>query len=230
MHWRHKKDRWSKGLVQWRNNPRADGHSPAQVIFGHPARDSLPVHKCAFAAEWQHTVCEANPPTNEQHQKLEYRYASACELPPLHPRTLVAVQNHATKRWDTYGTIVAVDAHHDNLISLTSGHAWRRYRRFIRRRFPTPNPPDADHHVLNPRPLPQHPQRDLVVVPPPPHKPPPAAAPQAPPRPPPAPLPPPLPPPVGLTDTPKGRRRTRPHDHPHHMVEYYMWLPGRFNW
>ena len=222
------KDRWSKGLLQWRNTPRADGRSPAQVVFGHPARDSLPVHKRAFAAEWQRTVREADARANEQHQKLEHRYnASARELPPLHPGTLVAVQNHATKRWDTYGTIVEVGAHHDYLIRLTSGRVWRRNRRFIRRRFPAPNPPDADHHVLNPQPLPQHPQRDLVVVAP---QAPPAAAPQAPPRPPPAPPPPPLPPPLGLIDTPEGRRTTRPHGPPHRMVEYYMWLLVRFDW
>ena len=53
-------DKWAKGLLQWCNNPWADGISPAQVVYGHPIYDTLPVHKHAFALEWQCSITDTN--------------------------------------------------------------------------------------------------------------------------------------------------------------------------
>ena len=38
------RDKWAHGLLQWCNTPRSSGLSPAQIVFGHPSRDALPVH------------------------------------------------------------------------------------------------------------------------------------------------------------------------------------------
>ena len=152
-------DQWAKALLQWRNTPRDNGLSPAQVVFGHPARDSLPVHKRAFAPEWQRHVHEADIAI--QQQKVERHYnASAHELPELQPGTPVAIQNHQSKRWNIYGTVIEVGNNRDYMIRLLSGRVWRRNRRYIRRRYP-PDPP-GDPPGNNPprlQPLPQHPQR-----------------------------------------------------------------------
>lgn len=37
-------DDFAHGLLELRNNPRADGRSPSQVLFGHPLRSAIPVH------------------------------------------------------------------------------------------------------------------------------------------------------------------------------------------
>ena len=50
-----------QGLLEIRNTPRADGRSPAQILFGHPVRTPLPVHHRAFAPQWQRLAddCDA---------------------------------------------------------------------------------------------------------------------------------------------------------------------------
>lgn len=83
-------DKWAKGLLQWRKTPRSDGHSPAQVLYGHPARDTLPVHKRAFAPEWQRSIREVDQRAREQHERVAHHYnTSARELPRLAPGTRV---------------------------------------------------------------------------------------------------------------------------------------------
>ena len=102
-------DKWAKGLLQCRNTPRADGLSPAQVVYGHPVRDTLPVHKHAFAPEWQRSIKEADERAATIHHRLEHMYnRTAHELPQLAVGTKVAVQDHRTCKWDKYGTIVEV--------------------------------------------------------------------------------------------------------------------------
>ena len=100
-------NKWMEGLLQWRNTPRVDGRSPAQIRFGHPSRDTLPVHKRAFAPEWQKAIKQAN--ANTQAFKLESKQCYDKTAHPLQPFNVganVVVQDHATKQWDKYGTIV----------------------------------------------------------------------------------------------------------------------------
>ena len=41
-----------RGLLELRNTPRADGRSPAQVLFGYPLRSgSVPMHHRAYAED-----------------------------------------------------------------------------------------------------------------------------------------------------------------------------------
>ena len=44
-------DDFYRGPLELRNTPRANGRSPAQVIFGHPIRSCVPAHHSTFAAE-----------------------------------------------------------------------------------------------------------------------------------------------------------------------------------
>ena len=188
-------DKWAKGLLQWRNTPRADGLSPAQVVYGHPVRDTMPVHKRAFTPEWQRSIKEADERTATIHHRLEHMYnRTAHELPQLAVGTKVAVQDHRTRKWDKYGTIVEVGRNRDYMIRLASGRVWRRNRRFLRRRYPVANPEP-------PNPVPNPIVQPLAHVPIP-HEHPPTAAvppppantiggtPQLPTRPPPPPVPP----------------------------------------
>ena len=69
-----------------------DGLSSAQIIFGHPARDTLPVHKRAFTPEWQTAAKDVDYHAEERKCRLEQRYnASARDLPSLNTGTKVVV-------------------------------------------------------------------------------------------------------------------------------------------
>ena len=64
-------DKWARGLLQWRNMPRTDRLSPAQIVFGHPAMDTLPVHKRSFSKEWQTTIKDVDALAANRTEKLE---------------------------------------------------------------------------------------------------------------------------------------------------------------
>ena len=148
------KHKWASGLLQWRNTPRADGLSPAQIVFGHPARDTLPIHKRAFAPEWQKAVKDADSCAQERKYRVEQRYnATARDLPALETGTNVVIQDHSTKRWDKRGVIVQTGEHRDYYIKLPSGRVWRRNRRFLRKQYPIVTPP-KDNPPANPAPAP----------------------------------------------------------------------------
>ena len=98
--YQHKVDpeKWARGLLKWRNTPRVNGRSPAQIVFGHPARDILPIHKRAFAPEWQKSIKEVNKGDQVHRDKTEEHYnKSALSLPVLNVDTRVVVQDHVTK-------------------------------------------------------------------------------------------------------------------------------------
>ena len=137
-------DKWAKGLLQFRNTPRADGASPAQMVFGHPARDTLPIHKRAFAPEWQKAaqIIEANHAENVLKAAENYD-KNAKPLPKLGIRSHVVVQDHATKKWVHHGVIIEVPRPREYLIRLSSGRVWRRNRRFVRKTYPVIAPPQA---------------------------------------------------------------------------------------
>ena len=41
------------GLLEWRNTPREDGLSPAEVLLGHPMRSRVPTHSSRFSNRWK---------------------------------------------------------------------------------------------------------------------------------------------------------------------------------
>ena len=95
-------DKWAKGLLQWRNTHRIPRQSPAQVVFGHPACDTLPIHKRAFAKHWQHSVKNQDCVSSKHQETVERHYnLTARPLPPLQCGNKIVIQNHCTKKWDT---------------------------------------------------------------------------------------------------------------------------------
>ena len=167
-------DKWAKGLLQLHNTPRADGLSSAQVVYGHPVCDTLPIHKCAFAPEWQRSIKEADECATTIYHRLEHMFnRTAHELPQLAVGTKVAVQDHRTHKWDKYGTIVEVGRNCDYVIRLASGRVWQQNRRFLRHRYPVANPdppnpvPNSIVQPLARAPIP-HEYLPTATVPPPP--------------------------------------------------------------
>jgi hypothetical protein len=44
-------------MLEFRNTPRENGVSPAEMVFGHPLRSIIPAHRSSYAARWR-TVME----------------------------------------------------------------------------------------------------------------------------------------------------------------------------
>ena len=44
-------ENFQRGLLEYRNNHRAGGLSPAQILFGHPLRSVVPAHRHSFASK-----------------------------------------------------------------------------------------------------------------------------------------------------------------------------------
>jgi transposase InsO family protein len=79
-----KAESFQQGLLEFRNTPRADGRSPAQVVFGHPMRSMVPAHYRSFASEWQQTPAEADKKGAKLHLQQKENYdKSARPIEPL---------------------------------------------------------------------------------------------------------------------------------------------------
>lgn len=126
-------DAYAKGLLELRNTPRADGRSPAETLYGHPLRTTVPVHHRHFAVTWQERADECDRRAQLQAQNATARYdATAHPLSSLKIGQHVSVQNHATGLWDCVGTIVAIGRRRTYMVKMPSGRVLWRNRRFLR--------------------------------------------------------------------------------------------------
>ena len=110
-------------LLQYRNTPsRRDRLSPAQKLFGQPIQDTLPPHRRAFTAEWQHSDEMTKQHTLATQQAKEASYNQCTRpLPNITVGSHVAVQNHKTKHWDVYGILVNVSKQKRYFIKTSNG-------------------------------------------------------------------------------------------------------------
>ena len=126
-------DQLDRGLLELRNTPRADGRSPAQVVFGHPLRSGVPTHHRAFAPEWQKAADACDAKAAEEKEKTVQRYdSSARPLSQLQIGNRVDLQDPATGRWDRVGTVVGIGQRRTYLVKTASGRVLWRNRRYLR--------------------------------------------------------------------------------------------------
>lgn len=126
-------DEFLQGLLEFRNTPRSDGRSPAQIVFGHAVRSQVPAHRRTFAREWRMQDDECDQKAAEQAGKVKEAYDKrARPLKPLIIGQSVRLQNYSSKRWDRVGTIVGIGKHRDYHIKVPSGRVCWLNRRFIR--------------------------------------------------------------------------------------------------
>ena len=142
-------DNLVRALLQLRNTPDHDCKlSPAEILFGRPLNDSLPV------LDKSHCVFENNQIHDHWHQAwaakeaaLRSRLVHSCEsleehskeLEPLQIGDSVFVQNQYSssknfKRWDKQGTVVEVGKNDQYVIRIKgTGRMTLRNRRFLRK-------------------------------------------------------------------------------------------------
>lgn len=130
-------DDFACGLLELRNTPRANGRSPAQVLFGHPLWSTVPAHYRSFTPEWQRAVDVCDAKASRLHQQAkECHDAMACTLPVPRIGSYVDMQDHVSGWWDRMGVIVGVRKRRDYLVKMGSGRTLWRNRKFLRHHRP----------------------------------------------------------------------------------------------
>lgn len=119
---------FDRALLEWRNTPNSQGLSPAQIVFGHPARSVVPTHRRAFAHCWRQAAASANKEAAAQRLYNE----TAHPLPPSSVGAKVLIQDPRSRRWTSVGTVVEVGRRRDYQVRLPSGRVLWRNRRFLR--------------------------------------------------------------------------------------------------
>jgi hypothetical protein len=131
-------EEFEKALIEFRNSPRSDGRSPAEVLFGYPIRTPcVPTHHSVFAKRWQEKNEELDIKIHQERDKIKEKYdKQAKDLSRLHFGQWVNAQNPKTKRWDRTGTIVAINGKRSYVVKLPSGRTLCRNRRMLRQHHP----------------------------------------------------------------------------------------------
>ena len=102
----------------------------------HWHRSSMATYS-SFGPEWQRSDQEARQQKKEMSEKSQRYYnARAHALPEIQIGTNVAVQDHRTKLWDTYGVVTEIGPQRQYHIKTQRGSVLVRNRHFIRHRIP----------------------------------------------------------------------------------------------
>ena len=93
-------------LYAWRNVPRSDGYSPAQLLFVWRQRTNLPI------LPFQNLPINFNEATSSKDaihsSSAEYHDLHKKILPSLSPGQIVLIQDPKSLLWDTTGVVVSV--------------------------------------------------------------------------------------------------------------------------
>ncbi|XP_064096544.1 uncharacterized protein K02A2.6-like [Macrobrachium nipponense] len=87
-------DEFARGMLELRNTPRADGRSPAQVLFGYPLRSCFPTHRRSFAKDWQKKAEECVVKAEYLRSQAKQRYNSTRR--PLSHLKMIKPQDFGT--------------------------------------------------------------------------------------------------------------------------------------
>ena len=126
-------DEFCQGLLEWRNTPDSNGHSPAQKLYGHPLQSFVLAHHRSFVPELQTKADTVDRREQERvRSQIEYFNRSERPLDKLKVGMMVDVQDPRSKGWSQRGTIVATGKHRDYYVKLPCGHVYCRNRVFLR--------------------------------------------------------------------------------------------------
>ena len=129
-------DEFRRGVLEFRNTPRAHGFSPAQLLYGRTLRSTLPTHPSALQPQWQDLRKALDAASTELTAKAKRQHdLHAHPLSTLAPGTVVRVQHPRTKRWDTIAEVVERKGSRSYTIRTESGRVLWRNRRFLRLYF-----------------------------------------------------------------------------------------------
>ena len=124
-------DGYHKGVLEFRNTPRQNGKTPAEVVFGREMRAIVPQIMTPFKREWIDKQKQRDCSEDKIGFDPEIYYnTGAKRLPNLHVGDKVHIQDEVTKEWSCTGIIVETAPYRKN-IRLPSGRIMIRNRRFL---------------------------------------------------------------------------------------------------
>ena len=156
--------------MQHRNTPDPDtGTSPAEVLFGHPIRDFMPIKPGKFRPQEGWRLAQ-----EDRERALRVRYCRGKErwsehtkeLPKLSIGDKVLIQNQwgtpkMARRWDRSGVVLEVGEYDQYQIKVDgTGRITTRNRRFLRKVQPY-QPQQPVHRAQLPA-LPDNRDRQIV--------------------------------------------------------------------
>ena len=118
-------------LQEWRNAPRADGYSPAELLYGRRQRGALP----ALPAAYEPIDVRDAELKRRQKQDDNKAYSDKRSRPikDMAVGSPVVIQDVKSHRWDIYGVILASHQSGRCLrIQLDNGKVYYRNRRHVR--------------------------------------------------------------------------------------------------
>jgi hypothetical protein len=127
-----KKTSFAQALFEFRNLPRTDGFSPAQMLLGRRQRGALPTLDAALAPVDAAAAVEARRGTADAAATRHDAHARA--LSKLGEGDRVCVQDPVTRVWDKYAVIISVQpsGRSFELEFEDSGKCSARNRRYLR--------------------------------------------------------------------------------------------------
>ena len=130
-------DKVARAVLQYHNTPLSDGVlSPAQLLFGRPLADFLPVNPRSYQLHpyWRREINKHQTSRAKHHTELATRYNRGTRnLPPLSTGQTVSLQSPTTKRWNRTGSITEKLPHRRYKIRLhDNGNTTIRNRRFLK--------------------------------------------------------------------------------------------------
>ena len=129
------KNNWPKfleALLHWRNMPRPDGHSPAQLMFGFKQNFGM------TNLSGQPLFTDREQAAQRRKQLLQAPHAKhfdghAKDLKPLNLDDLVLIQNRTTNEWDSSGRIIEIlPDSRSYIVADEQGNPHKRNRRHLR--------------------------------------------------------------------------------------------------
>ena len=124
------KEDFEYALHSWRNTPREDGTSPAQIMFGRRQNTHLPtldVHHEPINFEEAMTAKQRKSDANKRiHDK------TAVSLTELKLQQTCLMQHHVTGKWDTLVTVTdRIPNTESYIVKSRSGKEYTRNRKFL---------------------------------------------------------------------------------------------------
>ena len=125
-------EEFAQGMLEFRNTPRENGFSPAEMVLGHSLRSIIPAHRTSYATRWQ-SVMEARERQATIDASVKFRYnENARPLAPLSIGAHVRIRDPASKFWDRVGVVVGVGRYRSYRVKFANGSVLWRNRRLLR--------------------------------------------------------------------------------------------------
>ncbi|QQP37681.1 Transposon Tf2-6 polyprotein [Caligus rogercresseyi] len=146
-----------KALLTYRNTPRSDGLSPAERLYGRPARTSLPAHPVVYNRTDRDRVIKADRKAVSLRAKAKAAYdVGSKELSELKVGDIVRVQHGLTKKWNLIAEVLEIRPRgRSYLVKTESGRLYWRNRRYLKLYAPpigvAKDIPESQEEVKQPR-------------------------------------------------------------------------------